>query len=92
MLNISEDVTFQMQSGLIRDTITVDVSELNLNSLKNLACNFIDTKVVSISYNCVIKHLALTAFFSASSIPIMGLIGFERDSYFLSMTTIWKTF
>lgn len=45
VLKVSEDVTFQMQSGLIRDTVTVDVNELNLNSLKSLACNFIDKKV-----------------------------------------------
>lgn len=42
------DVTFLFQFGLIRDAVTVPQTSLNLKTLKNLACDFIDSKVVSL--------------------------------------------
>ncbi|GIY57510.1 hypothetical protein CEXT_208101 [Caerostris extrusa] len=44
ILNLPDEVTFMMQVGLARDSITVDVGDLNLKSLKDLACNFVDKK------------------------------------------------
>lgn len=38
-------ITFQFQLGLIRDRVTVDSNELNLKSLKSLACDFICDKL-----------------------------------------------
>ena len=37
-------LSFQFQLGLVRDRVTVDSSELNLKSLKSLACDFIAEK------------------------------------------------
>ncbi len=39
------EVTFLFQFGLIRDTITADLSKLNMRSLIQYACDFINTKV-----------------------------------------------
>nr|CAI5856077.1 unnamed protein product [Callosobruchus analis] len=39
------EVTFMFQFGLIRDAITVQKSLLNLKTIKNLACDFINSKV-----------------------------------------------
>lgn len=47
------DITFIFQFGLIRDTITVPQYSLNLKSLKDLACDFINNKV---SVNGIINH------------------------------------
>ena len=35
-------ITFQFQLGLVRDRVTVDSNELNLNSLKVRNCNLIN--------------------------------------------------
>ena len=48
-LEIAEEVSFFMQSGLIKDTVKVDMSELTLKTLKDCACNFIDRKVCLLS-------------------------------------------
>ena len=37
-------ISFQYQLGLVRDRVTVDSSDLNLKSLKSLACDFISDK------------------------------------------------
>jgi protein kinase D len=39
------EVTFLFQFGLIRDAVTVPVSSLNLKTIKDLACSFINSKV-----------------------------------------------
>lgn len=39
------EVTFLFQFGLTRDAVTVPVASLNLKTIKDLACNFINTKV-----------------------------------------------
>lgn len=44
-LNVPGEISFFMQAGLTKDVVTVDMSELNLKTLKDLACNFIDRKV-----------------------------------------------
>lgn len=38
------EVTFLFQFGLLRDTVSVDASALNLKTLKEHACDFVDTK------------------------------------------------
>ena len=38
-------ITFYLQSGLAKDSVTIETSDLNLKSLKDLACNFVDRKV-----------------------------------------------
>ena len=37
-------ISFQYQLGLVRDRVTVDSNDLNLKSLKSLACDFISDK------------------------------------------------
>ena len=37
-------VTFQFQLGLVRDKVTVDTIDLNLKSLKSMACDFVAEK------------------------------------------------
>lgn len=44
---MGHDVTFSFQFGHLRDTITVPASSLNLKSFKDMACNFINSKVSS---------------------------------------------
>ncbi|XP_076313732.1 serine/threonine-protein kinase D3-like isoform X2 [Tachypleus tridentatus] len=44
VLNLPDQITFTFQSGLVRESVTTDFSQLNLKTLKNLACNFIDRK------------------------------------------------
>ena len=39
------DVTFIFQLGLVRDSVTVDASQLTLKTLKDVACEFIIRKV-----------------------------------------------
>uniref|UniRef100_A0A8D8W7N4 Serine/threonine-protein kinase D3 n=1 Tax=Cacopsylla melanoneura TaxID=428564 RepID=A0A8D8W7N4_9HEMI len=41
----SAEVTFLFQFGLIRDTVSAEICSLNLKSIKELACNFINTKL-----------------------------------------------
>ncbi|XP_065211557.1 serine/threonine-protein kinase D1 isoform X2 [Planococcus citri] len=38
------EVTFLFQFGLVRDTVTANVGSLNLKSLKDYACEFVNTK------------------------------------------------
>lgn len=39
------EVTFLFQFGNLRDMVTVSASTINLKSLKDLACDFINSKV-----------------------------------------------
>lgn len=39
------EVTFLFQFGNLRDMVTVPASTINLRSLKDLACDFINSKV-----------------------------------------------
>lgn len=40
-----KDVTFVLQLGLIRDSVTLNTSCLTLKTLKEAACNFVNLKV-----------------------------------------------
>ncbi|KAF4529539.1 hypothetical protein B566_EDAN014385 [Ephemera danica] len=42
------EVTFLMQAGLVRDTVTASVNTLTLQRLREIACDFINKKVRSI--------------------------------------------
>lgn len=44
---MGHDVTFSFQFGHLRDTVTVPASSLNLKSFKDMACNFLNSKVSS---------------------------------------------
>lgn len=44
-VNNTSSISFLLQSGLAKDTVTIETSDLNLKSLKDLACNFVDRKV-----------------------------------------------
>ena len=39
------EVTFLFQFGNLRDTVTVSAAAINLKSLKDMACDFINSKV-----------------------------------------------
>ncbi|GFQ96825.1 hypothetical protein TNCT_663981 [Trichonephila clavata] len=44
VLNIPNELTFILQAGLSRESVTVNVSEFSIEKLKELACNFLDKK------------------------------------------------
>ncbi|GIY18404.1 hypothetical protein CEXT_310971 [Caerostris extrusa] len=44
VLNIPSDLTFVLQAGLLRETLSVNINEFSLEKLKELACNFLDKK------------------------------------------------
>ena len=39
------EITFLFQFGNLRDTVTVPAAAINLKSLKDMACDFINSKV-----------------------------------------------
>ena len=43
------DISFHLQHGLTRDSVTINAANLTLKTLKDEACNFIDTKVSSVT-------------------------------------------
>lgn len=53
------EVTFLFQFGLIRDTVTVDSSTLTLKALKELACDFMNTKCPEHGLNHLFERLIL---------------------------------
>ncbi|XP_025266146.1 serine/threonine-protein kinase D3 isoform X4 [Camponotus floridanus] len=53
------EVTFLFQFGLTRDTVTVDSSTLTLKALKDLACDFINTKCPEHGLNHLFERLIL---------------------------------
>lgn len=53
------EVTFLFQFGLTRDTITVESSALTLKTLKDLACDFINTKCPEHGLNHLFERLLL---------------------------------
>lgn len=50
-------VTFMFQVGLVRDFITTDASQLTLKTLKDLACNFINQRVIRTLRSPFLKDL-----------------------------------
>lgn len=45
MDDLGPEVTFLFQFGFIRDAVTVPQSTLNLKTIKDLACDFLNSKV-----------------------------------------------
>ncbi|RXG58525.1 hypothetical protein Avbf_06374 [Armadillidium vulgare] len=39
------DISFSLQHGLVRDAVTINTSQLTLKTLKDCACDFINTKI-----------------------------------------------
>ena len=44
------NLTFAMQIGLVRESVTVEGGELTLLALKDIACAFVDRKVGYVGY------------------------------------------
>ncbi|KAG8180693.1 hypothetical protein JTE90_006251 [Oedothorax gibbosus] len=44
ILNVPSDITFILQAGLLKDTLTISANEFTIEKLKELACNFLDKK------------------------------------------------
>ncbi|GBM48790.1 Serine/threonine-protein kinase D3 [Araneus ventricosus] len=44
VLNIPSELTFVLQAGLARETLTVNTADFSIEKLKELACNFLDRK------------------------------------------------
>ncbi|XP_076318715.1 serine/threonine-protein kinase D1-like isoform X2 [Tachypleus tridentatus] len=59
VLRVPGDITLFLQAGLVKDTVTVDISELNLKTLKDVACNFIDRKFPDHGLNRLNERLIL---------------------------------
>lgn len=53
------DITFSLQHGLVRDTTTVNASQLTLKTLKDRACEFINTKFPEHSLSKLNERLIL---------------------------------
>ncbi|KAK8729639.1 hypothetical protein OTU49_008584 [Cherax quadricarinatus] len=53
------DISFSLQHGLIRDTTTVNTSQLTLKTLKDRACEFINSKFPEHSLNKLNERLIL---------------------------------
>lgn len=45
ILNVPSDLTFILQAGLLKDTVTISITDFTIEKLKELACNFLDRKV-----------------------------------------------
>lgn len=58
-LSFGGEVTFTLQAGLTKDLVSVESSDLTLKTLKDLACEFIDTKVSRIMDTFVIFSIDL---------------------------------
>ncbi|KAK9759319.1 Protein kinase domain [Popillia japonica] len=53
------DITFLFQFGLIRDTVTVPQALLNLKTIKDLACDFVNNKIPDHGINKIHDRLLL---------------------------------
>ncbi|KAK9876177.1 hypothetical protein WA026_011295 [Henosepilachna vigintioctopunctata] len=58
-MDYDPEVTFLFQFGLIRDAVVVPQSSLNLKTIKDLACNFINTKVPDHGINKIEDRILL---------------------------------
>ncbi|XP_042866498.1 serine/threonine-protein kinase D3-like isoform X2 [Penaeus japonicus] len=54
-----QDISFSLQHGLVRDTTTVNASQLTLKTLKDRACDFINSKFPEHSLNKLNERLIL---------------------------------
>jgi hypothetical protein len=48
-VNNTTAVSFFLQSGLAKDSVRMETSDLNLKTLKDVACNFVDRKVRAVN-------------------------------------------
>lgn len=51
------EITFMFQFGLLRDAVTVQQQSLNLKTIKELASEFVDSKVSHPSFICLLNQL-----------------------------------
>lgn len=49
------EIAFLFQFGSLRDIVTVPANTLTLKSLKDLACDFINTKVSLLIHNVIFQ-------------------------------------
>lgn len=54
------EVTFLFQFGNLRDLVAMPASMINLKSLKDLACDFINSKVSSNNNNVMLYNITIT--------------------------------
>lgn len=59
MDGVGGEITFTLKSGLVKDAVTVDCSELTLKTLKDFACDFIDKKFPEHGLNRLNERLLL---------------------------------
>lgn len=71
------EITFLFQFGMVRDTVTVASNMLTLKTLKDMACDFINTKVSP----CTTYQASFTLF-DFSTIFYYGTV---RFSYYFKM-------
>ncbi|CAL4071240.1 unnamed protein product, partial [Meganyctiphanes norvegica] len=53
------DITFSVQHGMVRDIVTINASQLTLKTLKDKACEFINTKFPDHTLNKLNERLIL---------------------------------
>lgn len=58
-ISVGGEITFTLKSGLIKDTVTVNASDVTLKTLKELACEFIDKKFPEHGLNRLNERLLL---------------------------------
>lgn len=45
-LNIPGEVTFVLQAGILKESVTVNVNDFSFEKLKEITCSFLDKKVL----------------------------------------------
>ncbi|XP_075677162.1 serine/threonine-protein kinase D3 isoform X5 [Dermatophagoides pteronyssinus] len=73
----TQEIYINMQSGLIKDSIKLDPTELTLKTLKEYACNFIDRKFLSASTSPIrerCRQLSNSTICSNQSTSTTGMI------------------
>lgn len=45
VLNIPGELTFVLQAGIVKESVTLNISDISLEKLKEIACNFLDKRV-----------------------------------------------
>lgn len=69
-MDADKEVTFLFQFGMVRDTATVNVNKLNLKTLKDLACDFINSKVSG--YLTYVIDFFMFFFLSSSNVKTLS--------------------
>lgn len=47
VLNIPGELTFVLQAGIVKESVSLNISDISLEKLKEIACNFLDKRVSS---------------------------------------------